>query len=72
MRITVDELVLVNELLHAVESQILGRAIEIGDRVGAPARWNHASPLKTVTPLVSRSASRRSASGRKKARATWH
>lgn len=32
-----------------VESQVLGRAIEVGDRIGAPARWQHASPLRVKT-----------------------
>ena len=33
-----------------MESQVLGRAIEVGDRIGAPARWQHASPLR-VKPI---------------------
>ena len=32
-----------------MESQVLGRAIEVGDRIGAPARWQHASPLRIKT-----------------------
>ena len=34
---------------QVVESQVLGRAIEVGDRIGAPARWQHASPLRIKT-----------------------
>jgi hypothetical protein len=34
-----------------VESQVLGRAIEVGDRIGAPTRWQHPSPLR-VKPVA--------------------